>query len=86
MTPILVDDIISTGRTIGNVVEVLNTNKMKPSVCVGVHAVFSNDAYSYLSSSGISQIITCNTIMHPTNQIDIGELIRHCIDENKLIG
>jgi ribose-phosphate pyrophosphokinase len=39
-TPILVDDIISTARTMIETVQHLKKAGMKPPICVGIHAVF----------------------------------------------
>lgn len=74
-TPVLVDDIISTARTMIETVKHLKKLNMKPPVCIGVHAVFSDNSYENLKDSGVSQIITCNTIEHESNKIDITELI-----------
>lgn len=74
-TPVLVDDIISTARTMIETVEHLKKAKMKPPVCVGTHAVFSGNAYDELLQSGVERIVTCNTIPHATNQIDLSATI-----------
>ncbi|TAH40104.1 MAG: ribose-phosphate pyrophosphokinase [Bacteroidetes bacterium] len=74
-TPVLVDDIISTARTMIETVRHLNSLKMKAPICIGVHAVFSGNAYKELSNSGVKDIITCNTIPHESNQIDISNLL-----------
>ncbi|MCE9539573.1 MAG: ribose-phosphate pyrophosphokinase [Bacteroidetes bacterium] len=74
-TPVLVDDIISTARTMIETVELLKKAGMKPPVCIGVHAVFAGNAYKDLIKSGVSKVITCNTIFHESNAIDIGEII-----------
>lgn len=70
-TPVLIDDIISTGMTMLETIGHLESLKMKPPVCIGIHAVFSGNAYQELLESGISRIVTCNTIKHPSNGIDI---------------
>lgn len=73
-TPVLVDDIISTGMTVlGLIQQLASVTPVKP-VLVGVHAVFSGDAYATLLASGLSQVVTCNTIPHPSNQIDLASL------------
>lgn len=69
--PVLVDDIISTGRTMIATVEHLLEAGMKPPVCVGVHGIFAGDAYSSLRGAGAAQIATCNTIAHESNAIDV---------------
>ena len=73
--PVLVDDIISTARTMIETVEHLKRAEMKPPVCIGVHAVFSGNAYQELIDSGTANIVTCNTIPHESNKIDISDLL-----------
>ena len=74
-TPVLVDDIISTARTMIETVEHLKRAEMKPPVCIGVHAVFSGNAYQELKDSGTANIVTCNTIPHESNKIDISDIL-----------
>lgn len=74
-TPVLVDDIISTGRTMIEMVEHLIQAGTKAPICIGVHAVFAGDAYQALKASGAGQIVTCNTIAHESNEIDISEIL-----------
>lgn len=73
--PVLVDDIISTARTMIETVMHLKNAGMKPPVCIGVHAVFSENAFDELKKSGVGKVITCNTIPHSSNGIDIAALI-----------
>ncbi len=86
LTPVLVDDIISTARTMIVTVQQLIKAGMKPPVCIGVHAVFSDNAYEDLNKSGVSQIVTCNTIKHQSNGIDVAEMIVNTLkrQENRL--
>lgn len=74
-TPVLVDDIISTARTMIETVRHLNSAKMKPPVCIAVHAVFADDAFKNLIKNGAKEVITCNTIAHESNRIDISNMI-----------
>ncbi len=74
-TPVLVDDIISTGRTMIETIGHLKKLNMKSPVCIGVHAVFAGDAYQELKKAGAKHIITCNTIPHQSNVIDISDLL-----------
>ncbi|NMV37747.1 ribose-phosphate pyrophosphokinase [Ralstonia insidiosa] len=73
-TPVLVDDIISTGRTMIAAANQLRGAGLPHPVCVGVHAVFSADAYSELSAVA-ADVVTCDTIAHPTNRIELTEPI-----------
>ncbi|MFD2586285.1 ribose-phosphate pyrophosphokinase [Croceitalea marina] len=74
-TPVLVDDIISTARTMIETTEHLKNAGMKPPICVGIHAVFSGNAYQDLLDSGVEKIVTCNTIPHSSNGIDLSDIM-----------
>lgn len=74
-TPVLVDDIISTARTMIETVGHLKRAGAKDPVCIGVHAVFAGNSYEDLKRSGVSRIVTCNTIAHESNAIDISKLV-----------
>lgn len=74
-TPVLVDDIISTGHTMIETIKHLLKAGMKAPVCIGVHAVFSGNAYKELLTAGAAEVITTNTIIHKSNKIEIAGLI-----------
>jgi ribose-phosphate pyrophosphokinase len=74
-TPVLVDDIISTARTMIAAVRHLREANMKAPVCVGVHALFCDESFVELKNAGAAQIVTCNAIPHVSNQIDLSSLI-----------
>lgn len=74
-TPVLVDDIISTAQTMIETVKHLKYAGMKAPVCIGVHAVFAGNAYQDLKNSLVSDIVTCNTIPHESNAIDISDIL-----------
>ena len=73
--PVLVDDIISTARTMIETVGHLKNAGLKAPICIGVHAVFAGNAFEELKKSGVDKVVTCNTIPHSSNEIDITELI-----------
>ncbi len=74
-TPVLIDDIISSAQTMMETLKHLQKEAMKPAVCIGIHAVFSGNAYQQLLDCGIDRIVTCNTIPHPSNTIDISDVL-----------
>lgn len=74
-TPVLVDDIISTARTMIETVEHLKQADMKPAVCIGVHAVFTPGAFEELKKAAVADIVTCNSVPHASNIIDLSALI-----------
>ena len=53
----------------------LTAAKMRPTVCIGVHAVFVNSSYQDLLAENVARVITCNTIKHRSNTIDVSDLI-----------
>lgn len=73
LTPVLIDDIISTGRTMLAAIKLLVDLGFSPPVCIGVHAIFSDNSYEELSNIRGIRIITCNTINHITNEIDVAD-------------
>lgn len=74
-TPVLVDDIISTARTMAAAAAHLKKQKMELIYCIAVHAIFAEDAYPILLEAGASHVVTCNTIEHKTNAIDVSGII-----------
>ncbi len=75
LTPVLVDDMISTGKTMIEAIKQLNAINMKRAVCIAVHGIFAENAYQDLLSVNVNKVVTCNTIKHVSNEIDISELI-----------
>lgn len=74
-TPVLVDDIISTGRTMMAGAAHLSGRHTRQPVCVAVHGIFAHGAYDGLVAAGAARIVTTNTIPHPSNAIDIVPLL-----------
>ncbi|HEX6361503.1 MAG TPA: ribose-phosphate diphosphokinase, partial [Albitalea sp.] len=72
-TPVLVDDIISTGHTMAGAVRQLLAAGVAAPVCVAVHGVFAEGAEELLQRAGAARVVTCNTLPHPTNAIDLTE-------------
>ena len=70
-TPIIVDDIVSSARTMIAAVQALRAAGFAPPVCLGVHALFAGDAYSMLRAAGPARIVTTNSVAHETNRIDL---------------
>jgi ribose-phosphate pyrophosphokinase len=83
-TPILIDDIVSTARTMIETVGHLVRAGMQPPVCVAVHGLFAGAAYQELVGAGASRIVTSNTIPHESNAIDVTDLLAEGV--RKLIG
>jgi ribose-phosphate pyrophosphokinase len=70
-TPVLVDDIISSGQTMATTVRELVAMGFAAPICVGVHPVFAGAALAVLQAAGAARVVSCNTLPHPTNAIDV---------------
>ena len=81
--PVLVDDIISTGRTLIETAQGLVAQGLRPPVCIGVHAVLSPGAEEALNSAPIARWLTCNSIPHRSNAVDLASDLAAAIREMK---
>ncbi len=71
-TPVLVDDIVSSGHTILETLAQLRRLAMPPPVLVAIHPVFAGDAYEQLQAAGLARIVSTDTIAHMSNEIPLG--------------
>lgn len=74
-TPVLVDDIASTGRTLIAALEHLRRLQLPPAVCVVIHPIFAGDAWEALQRAGAGRIVSTDSIAHPSNAISLAEPI-----------
>jgi ribose-phosphate pyrophosphokinase len=72
--PVLVDDIISSGRTMLEAVRVVRAMTGRAPVCMAVHGIFADRADDALARAG-ARVITCNTIPQATAALDVAPLI-----------
>ena len=80
-TPVLVDDIVSTARTMIATVGHLRRTGLAAPVCVAVHAVFAQTAFEDLRAAGAADIVSCDTIPHPSNRIALAPAIAASVRE-----
>jgi len=81
MTPVLVDDVVSTARTMIAATVQIEIAGMAPPVCIVVHPLFAGDGYAALQTSRVDRIVSCNTIAHATNRIDLSKSVTRAIQE-----
>lgn len=70
-TPVIVDDIASSARTMIEAVEIVRSAGAPPPVCIAVHALFAGNSYAELSEVGAARIVSTNAVNHPSNAIDL---------------
>jgi ribose-phosphate pyrophosphokinase len=73
-TPVLVDDIVSSAKTMIEAAGHLAAQGMRPPVCLAVHGLFSGAAFDELAAKA-STVVTTNSVPHPSNAIDIAPAI-----------
>lgn len=79
-TPVLVDDIVSSARTMIEAAVHLRELGCPAPYCVAVHAVFAIDSYTRLSDAA-ARIVTTNTVPHASNGIDVSALVAASVKE-----
>jgi ribose-phosphate pyrophosphokinase len=77
-TPVLLDDIISSARTMIEAVRLLTARGTKVPVCVAVHGIFADGSETLLAEVG-AHVVTTNSIPHLTNRIDLAELLTEAV-------
>ena len=80
-TPVLLDDIISSARTMALAARKIQEAGLRAPICIGVHGVFSPDALDALRNAGVTKVVTTNTIAHETNGIDVSALVARAIKD-----
>jgi ribose-phosphate pyrophosphokinase len=74
-TPVVLDDVVSSGQTLVEAVKRLVGAGLRAPVCVAVHALFSDTAERALLSAGAAKIVTTTSVPHSTNMIDVVPLM-----------
>jgi ribose-phosphate pyrophosphokinase len=72
---IIVDDIISTGRSIEKAVKILKDNGARYVYVSCIHPILVENALNKLFNAGIKDIIGTNTIPSPISKIDVTSII-----------
>lgn len=79
-TPVLVDDIISSGHTMLQTLSHLKDMGFTGTICLAVHGILADGADEQLAAAA-HRLVTSNAIPHSTNAIDIGSLLATTIRE-----
>jgi ribose-phosphate pyrophosphokinase len=79
-TPVVVDDIASSGQTLIETLAQLRAIGTHAPVCVVVHGVFADAADEKLRAAGAAVVASCNTIEHATNAVDVTPVLLPAIE------
>jgi ribose-phosphate pyrophosphokinase len=77
---VLVDDIISSGRTMLEAVRIVVPPSAPRPICIAVHGLFADQSDRLLAEAG-ARIVTSNSVPHQTNDIDVGKIVADAIKE-----
>jgi ribose-phosphate pyrophosphokinase len=72
-TPVLVDDIVSSGETMAAAARALRAAGFVAPLCLAVHALFATGSVQALQAVGVTQLATTDTVEHPSNRIALAE-------------
>lgn len=76
---VIIDDIASTGRTIGKAVKLIQDRGNTNIYAVVTHPLFCNDAEAHILKSGIKDIWSTDSINHPRSIIKLDALLVEAI-------
>lgn len=89
-TPVLVDDIVSSGATLADAARVLIAAGLAPPVCAIVHGLFGKDSRRALTDAGIETLACTDSVDGPEARIALMPLIapvaREMMDGNRQRG
>ena len=78
--PVLVDDIISSGRTMIEAVKLLAARGWPRPICIAVHGLFADGSDALLEQAG-ARVITSNSVPHRSNALDTSNILVSAIGE-----
>ena len=70
-SPVLVDDIVSTGQTLIAAAQALRSTGLRDPIAVGVHVLADAPELDSIRAAGIPLLVSCDTVEHPTNHISL---------------
>ncbi len=79
--PVLIDDIVSSARTMIQAIANVRRVGLPPPVCIGVHALFCANAYDALLAAGPQRVLTCDTVPHASNAISVVPLLAAAVQD-----
>ncbi|MHB1669832.1 MAG: ribose-phosphate diphosphokinase [Thiomonas sp.] len=60
-TPVLIDDIVSSGRTLVAALDHLREQHAPPAICLAVHGLFADNALAAIRAAGAARVVCADT-------------------------
>jgi ribose-phosphate pyrophosphokinase len=78
-TPVLLDDIASSGHTLAAAAHVLRGAGWGRPLCVAVHALLDARGMDLLHRAGVARVVSCDTVPHASNAIAVAPLLADAV-------
>lgn len=72
-TPVLVDDVVSSGRTLAELARLLRQQGMPLPVCAVIHGLFAEDSLARLRDA-CARVVSTNTVPNDVGLIDVAPM------------
>lgn len=72
---VIIDDVIASGETILQCIAALKRQQFSHIRCAAVHGIFADQSDARLLAAGLQALVTCNTLVHASNGIDVTHLL-----------
>lgn len=76
---VLVDDVASTGTTLAEAARLLVQAGITSIDVAVTHALFAGDAWNRLKQAGVGEIVSTDSISHPTNRMCLAPLLADAV-------
>jgi ribose-phosphate pyrophosphokinase len=76
---ILIDDMISTGKSIVKACEVLKKNKIRKIIVLCTHALLLDNALEIIMEAGVHEIISTNSIPNNCSKVDLAPILSNVV-------
>ncbi len=76
MTPVVVDDIVSSGGTMAEIIQRTAQDASHPAIYIAVHALAEKLPEKVTNSGAFSRLVSCNSVCHSSNRIDVAGPLR----------
>jgi ribose-phosphate pyrophosphokinase len=77
---IVIDDIASSGATLAGAAAALTARGIATVDAIVVHAIFAPGALTLIRRAGVRRILSCDTVVHPSNAIRCAPLVARALE------
>lgn len=79
-SPVLLTETVGDARIVGPLARELRRRGTPSPLLVTVHADFTPQTATELSAAGVKEVLSTNTLLHPSNRVDVGDAIADALE------